>query len=117
MWELADILLPSVDDEMALFDETEEAVVARFQTLCDQTDSIGALKRGASGPLSLGANAPVTAYPPAPQIVDTTAAGDSFNGGYLASLLTGATQGDALMAGHMCAAHVVQHPGAIVPLR
>lgn len=109
-WQRADICLPSVDDEIALFGGDQNAVTARFQGY----GGTGALKRGADGPLSIGE--PVTqAYTPAPCVVDTTAAGDSFNGGYLAALLSGASQADALHAGHACAAHVVQFHGAIVP--
>ena len=109
-WNRADICLPSIDDEMALFGETEEQVARR----CLDFGKTGALKRGAEGPLSLSAPVNQT-YPSAPIVVDTTAAGDSFNGGYLASLLSGQTQAAALAAGHACAAHVVQHRGAIVP--
>jgi 2-dehydro-3-deoxygluconokinase len=48
-------------------------------------------------------------------VVDTTAAGDSFNGAYLAALLTGAPEADCLAAGHATAAKVIGHPGAIIP--
>jgi 2-dehydro-3-deoxygluconokinase len=110
LWQRADIALPSVDDEMALFGETAEQVEARFARF----DGVGALKRGKAGPMSLGA--PVQQdYPPAAQVVDTTAAGDSFNGGYLAALLTGASQRDALRRGHDLASRVVRFRGAIIP--
>lgn len=106
----AAIVLPSVDDEMALHDETADAVAARFGAL----DARGAIKRGAQGPLSLGE--PVTqSYAPAPRVVDTTAAGDSFNGAYLAAVLRELSQAEALMAAHCCAAEVVQYRGAILP--
>jgi 2-dehydro-3-deoxygluconokinase len=49
-WQRADIALPSIDDEMDVFGETEAQVAQRFFT---QAKS-GALKRGARGPLSLG---------------------------------------------------------------
>lgn len=110
MWARADIALPSIDDEMALFNESDAQVTTRLQSY----PGTGALKRGATGPLSMGD--PVTqTYPPAENVIDTTAAGDSFNGGYLAALLTGQPQAAALMAGHACAARVVQHRGAIIP--
>ena len=97
---------------MALMNEPADAVEARFIAMGTE----GALKRGANGPLSLGpAQVPEQAYPSARSVVDTTAAGDSFNGAYLGALLTGKTQAEALSAGHACAAHVVGHPGAIVP--
>ena len=46
--------------------------------------------------------------------VDTTAAGDSFNGAYLAARLAGAEPREAARRGHRLAAQVVQHPGAIL---
>ena len=109
-WRRADIALPSIDDEMLLFDETAVEVTARFSA----NATTGALKRGEQGPLSLGAEVHQT-YSSAPKVVDTTAAGDSFNGGYLGSLLSGNSQADALMEGHNLAMCVVQHRGAIIP--
>lgn len=109
-WQRADIVLPSIDDEMHLFAQSAQEVEARFLQLA----KTGALKRGEEGPLSLGE--PVTqTYPAAEHVRDTTAAGDSFNGGYLAAYLTGASQAEALMAAHELAAAVVQHRGAIMP--
>lgn len=109
-WERADVCLPSIDDEMALFDETEAQVTERFISL----DRTGALKRGADGPVSLG-NPVTTTYQRVSKVVDTTAAGDSFNGGYLGAHLQGKDQAFALNAGHAMAARVVQYRGAIVP--
>jgi 2-dehydro-3-deoxygluconokinase len=109
-WQRADISLPSIDDEMEIFGQTEAQVEQRFLT---QAKS-GALKRGARGPLSLGT--PVVAqYEPVTEVLDTTAAGDSFNGGYLGALLSGKGQAAALQAGHALAAQVVQYRGAIIP--
>lgn len=109
-WKRADICLPSIDDEKMLFDCSSTEVSQRFFAL----HASGALKRGADGPLSLGETV-VQDYPPALSVVDTTAAGDSFNGAYLASVLTGGSQAEALMSGHRCAARVVGYRGAIMP--
>ena len=74
------------------------------------------IKLGENGALLCeqdGSTKHVPAYKVDP--VDTTAAGDSFNGGYLAAILRGAEPPDCLAAGHAMARHVVGHPGAIVP--
>jgi 2-dehydro-3-deoxygluconokinase len=111
-WHRADIALPSMDDEMLLWDQSEEDVIARFAVL----GADGALKKGLHGPLSLSQiDQAKVSFQPSPKVVDTTAAGDSFNGAYLAAHLTGLSQEQALLAGHRCASHVVQYPGAIVP--
>ncbi|MDE0951159.1 MAG: sugar kinase [Halioglobus sp.] len=47
--------------------------------------------------------------------VDTTAAGDSFNGAYLASRMLGANIQSAAETAHKVASTVVQYPGAIIP--
>lgn len=109
-WPRTDIALPSIDDEMALHGETADGVIARFAA----HSGIGALKRGADGPLSIGETIEQD-YAAADRVVDTTAAGDSFNGGYLAALLSGEKQASALRAGHALAARVVGYPGAIIP--
>lgn len=112
MWHRADVRLPSLDDEMALYGETAEERTSWLTG--NQDGGCGAIKRGAQGPLSIGEPV-VQEYPVVREVVDTTAAGDSFNGAYIAAHYSGADQADALMAGHLCASHVVQHRGAIVP--
>jgi len=114
MWDITDIALPSLDDEMALFgDPTEVAVIDRFAAR--NWDGI-AIKRGIRGPISLQIDA--AAHPEflaTEKVIDTTAAGDSFNGGYLAAFIAGKGEAERLAAGHALAARVVGAPGAILP--
>ena len=112
VWRQTDIALPSIDDEMALFGDTSEADI--LDRLHGWGVVVGALKRGASGPLPIGSGS-APECEPAAAVVDSTAAGDSFNAGYLGARLSGAAEPEALLAGHRLAARVVGGRGAIIP--
>lgn len=114
-WKIADFGLPSVDDEMALFDDADaQAVLKRLRGLGLKE---GALKQGAAGPLPIGTGIEAGAFPPAEKVVDTTAAGDSFNGAWLAARLAGSNGAECLKKAHRQALDVIAQPGAIIPRR
>ncbi|MFK8077651.1 MAG: sugar kinase [Granulosicoccus sp.] len=116
-WRITDIALPSIDDEQALFNDANEAAV--LNRLHSYGIEKGALKRGALGPKALGVqnntDGEAISFPEATHIVDTTAAGDSFNAGYLSALLSGSSDTDAMLAGHHCSLRVIANSGAIIP--
>lgn len=113
MWRCCDIALPSLDDETALFgDDGEAAVLARHRAYGYR---LGVLKRGARGPVAIVPPVPDAAWPAAPVVVDTTAAGDSFNAGYMAARLKGLKPVAAAHCANRLAAEVIRHPGAIIP--
>lgn len=112
MWDFVKIALPSLDDEMTIFSDADSALV--MQRLCKSGPRLGALKQGHLGPCDLHESI-VQSYPVIHKIVDSTAAGDSFNAGYLAGYVTGADVADNLMQAHELASRVIQHRGAILP--
>jgi 2-dehydro-3-deoxygluconokinase len=112
MWRNTDIALPSVDDEQAAFGDIDsDAVIARMVSYGVRD---GALKCGAAGPMSFDGSKRQD-FAPVGKVVDSTAAGDSFNGGYLAAYLQGCEQDDCLQAGHNMATQVLGVKGAIIP--
>lgn len=113
-WRLADVALPTFEDEQALWGDTSpDQTLSRLAALGVREVVV---KNGAAGAVVL-AHAEIAEVPcPAPLTpVDTTAAGDSFNAGYLAARLRHAPPRDAARLGHRLAAAVIQHRGAIVP--
>lgn len=111
---LTDIALPTFEDEQLLFgDASPHASLQRLESLGVQEIAI---KVGAAGALVATANGLETVVAePVASIVDTTAAGDSFNGAYLAARLTGSDPLAAAVAGNRLAAVVIGHGGAIMP--
>lgn len=111
-----DAALVTAEDERALFGAglSDREIIARLQGLGAREV---ALKLGARGCLVAGADGRVHACAArrVARVTDTTAAGDSFNAGYLAARLRGESCTAAGAAGNRLAARVVQHPGAIIP--
>ena len=111
-WQCTDIALPSTDDEMVLFGDADATdVIARLRSW---GISRGALKCGNAGPVDLGPEGHALNVPAAENVVDTTAAGDSFNAGYLAATTAGRSSIRAMKAGHVLALKVIGKRGAIV---
>jgi 2-dehydro-3-deoxygluconokinase len=112
---VADIVLPSFDEETGLFgDETPDATLARYR---DLGATLVAVKQG-GGPLLLWERkAGRSEVPPEPvaEVVDTTAAGDSFAAGLLSGLALGKPVAEAADCAMRLAAQVIQAPGALVP--
>jgi 2-dehydro-3-deoxygluconokinase len=106
--------LMTLDDEQALWGQANSQAQLRH-TLAWPCDEV-VIKRGAAATLVRQAGQPVVEVPTVPVsvVVDTTAAGDSFAGAYLACRLQGGSAADAAAAGNRLAARVVQHRGAVI---
>ena len=112
---VSDLCLPSFEDEAIWFGDADpEATIKRY--LAEGARRV-VVKNGADDVTYAGSNGEISiaAIPPVEQVVDTTAAGDSFNAGYLAAELAGASVTDAIAAGARLAANVIGARGALVP--
>ncbi len=113
MLQRTDILLSGIEDERALFglDTIEMALRQARQRGIGET----LVKHGATGCGVLADDHVVTVAPARVEaVVDTTAAGDGFNAGYLAARLQGTAPEADCRAGHELTGVVIQHRGAIV---
>ena len=110
-YALADIVLASAEDLALLGGDAGEAELLRHAAT---TEIVLKLDHPACRVLHGGAELLVRAGP-VKQVIDTTAAGDSFAAAYLAARLRGAPPEAAAHAGHDLAGIVVGHPGAIAP--
>jgi 2-dehydro-3-deoxygluconokinase len=111
----ASIALPSFDDEAALFADVDLSACA--QRYAGAGCSTVVVKNGGGPMLALdqGAEQSFGAVEKV-QPIDTTGAGDSFNGGFLAALATGASLSHAVSAGHSVSLKVINHRGALLPM-
>ena len=107
------LALMTWDDEQALWGDADpEAAIRRLQQAGVREI---VLKNGAAGATyATGDTCHHTPAERAEHIVDTTAAGDAFNAGYLAARLQGADPVASCKNGNRLAARVIQHKGAII---
>ena len=112
--QLTDIALPSFEDTQHLFDDsTPEETAKRLHDLGVKEVVV---KQGEHGYLiSDEQGAQQVPIQPVQHVIDTTSAGDSFNGAYLASRLQGLNPFDAARRAAELAAVVITHQGAIIP--
>lgn len=107
------LALMTFDDEQALWDDVSpEITIARLQSAGVKEI---VLKLGAEGARYVGNGQDVLVpTQKIDNIVDTTAAGDSFNAGFLQAYLQGEPPKTCCMVGNYLAGIVIQHRGAII---
>lgn len=108
-----DIFITSHSDEAAMFGDADIEATAGRLTRAGVPEWV---VRGAPGQtIASEAGATVETSVDPIQVIDTTGAGDSFDGAFLAARLSGRSVAEAIRAGHDLAAVVVRHRGAIIP--
>jgi 2-dehydro-3-deoxygluconokinase len=109
-----DLALPTFDDEQLLFGDADADSCAARLRAAGIAEVV--VKTGPRGCVVYSEAKRIEVPPEAVvQPVDTTAAGDSFNAGYLAGRIRGGSTTEAARAGHRLAGVVIQWPGAVIP--
>jgi 2-dehydro-3-deoxygluconokinase len=111
---ISDLCLPSFDDEATWFGDSDPAATVKRYVAEGARRVI--VKNGAGDVTYQGGDGVIgtLSIPKAERVVDTTSAGDSFNAGYLAAELRGASTPDAITAGALLASRVIGARGALV---
>ena len=111
---VVDIALPSFDDEHDLFGDNDYKTIAKRAHDAGVKEVV--VKRGGQGYFLSGPDATKwVAITPSEKIIDTTAAGDSFNGTYLAARLQDVNPEEAATRACEVSMKVIAYPGAIIP--
>ncbi len=112
-FQASEILLPGVDDFSSIFDiDTLEGVIEYF-TRYEFDELI--IKNGEKSVECLSASGQETvAVTTVENVIDTTSAGDSFNGAYLGARMSGKSIAASVELAVDVAGFVIQHKGAIV---
>jgi 2-dehydro-3-deoxygluconokinase len=113
-YSLSNILLPGIDDFKQLYDIHELEDLLEFCRPFDIQEMV--IKNGSKSVYcQSGSNQLFLPTIAVKNVVDTTSAGDSFNGVYLGARLAGYELENAVNLASAAAGFVIQHPGAIAP--
>lgn len=109
----ADIAFPGGDDHLALYGHTNADEVLTHLAPMGIEEIV--MKNGAVGVHIVNQEGQyIVPVQKVTNVVDTTAAGDAFNGGYLAARLSGKSVTESASFGAIVAGTVIQYPGAII---
>lgn len=113
---LANMVLPSFDDEAAAFGDMDPTATAERYRQAGPGEII---VKNAGGPMVAMTQSGRVQGLPQPerrQPVDSTGAGDAFNGAYIAARMQGEDILAATLKGQQLAAHVISQHGALLPM-
>lgn len=115
MYQISDLALITFDDEQLLWGDSDlEACKNRLAT---KNITHLVLKDGANGCYYIHKDKTIhIPTTPVAKVIDTTAAGDSFNAGFLAGWLSNKNAKECAELGNALAGQVIQQKGAIVPI-
>jgi len=111
---LCDICMLSYDDEIKVYGQ-HSAYECLIRISAMGVNEIILKRGGESCFVSNNGHITENRLKPVTRVIDSTAAGDSFNAGYLASRLTGSSIEKSIATGHKLASAVIAYPGAIIP--
>jgi 2-dehydro-3-deoxygluconokinase len=114
-YSVADVALPTFSDEALLFGD--KSIAGTERRMRDAGIEEFVIKNGDEPAIVFGDGKHGTVPPAKPRkIVDTTGAGDSFGGAYLAGRIVGLSPFDAARLGHLVAAEVIGVHGALAKI-
>jgi 2-dehydro-3-deoxygluconokinase len=113
-FRVSDVVLASVEDHLLLYGAAEPAAVIERLRAAGVPEIVVKLASPSCHVVAEGL-AEVIEAAAVLDVIDTTAAGDSFAAGYLAARRSGRIPAAAARIGHTLAGAVVRHRGAIIP--
>ncbi|MCY7297198.1 sugar kinase [Alteromonas sp. a30] len=113
-YAISDLAFPGSDDHLMLYGHTSNDDI--FQHLAPFNIANIVIKKGPEGVhIQSGGEYFIVPVERLAKVVDATAAGDAFNGGFLAAYLQGRDLTDAVAFGAKVSANVISYLGAIIP--
>ncbi len=110
---ISDVVLPTHSDEAPLFgDASPQATAKRYLDI--GVEEVAVKNGPEPAVVATQTEHEVVPAPKGAKVVDTTGAGDSFNGAYLSARIAGDDPGEAARQGHRVASVVIGQPGALV---
>ncbi len=112
---ITDLALLTLDDEELLWGSKGNPLSEANTRYAELSIDEIVYKRGADDVIIVNGNAETrVAVKRVENVVDTTAAGDTFNADYLASRLLGGSAIEAAREGNRCAGVIIQHRGGVI---